>query len=652
MSLDAAALCARLADSLTDGGSRLRSADTWPLVPTLTDAALADAMLRAREMLCAKLGECAADEVDLVLRSRLFLAGDVVTMAGLTGRRHAAAQQRIAAAREIMQVGWTHPQARHAFAIAALHTAAYEMPLMPDLHACPDAIVDRYLTWLLRRPVFHTIGDDAAYVAWLPGMLDWIRARITDPLLRDHRSVLVNSVLHKLDLGMMIYGDVSIRDVLDARARLLETLTAQSETLRGSRRGGPGLRPADRRIRLGFLMRTLMRHPDPLAFCAQFEHFDPARYEIIVYTHDHVDRQCTHDIPLYQRLFRIASTLTTLNGRTVREMIDTIQADDLDIFVYSYAATIGASPTECVVAAPLARVQVAMNSHVPLATGLPSFTHMATVRPPAASRETLLSECREAVAEIPRVLIAYPPVQTHPPLRVITRETLGIPASAPVFYNGGAADKIVPLLAQTWIRALARVPGSVLLLAPFNPGWTGVSAATNLDALLTSVCAQEGVERARVIVLRELSPRDTQQLLDFSTVYLGTFPHGSSTSVTLALQAGVPSVVRRSPWLRGTGDASITASIGLTELIADDADAYTDLVVRLATDPAWHADLCKAIRAALPTAPFLASEEYGRGLQQMFDTLAHESFGYPLTPPASIATEFIHASAVPETVAA
>jgi predicted O-linked N-acetylglucosamine transferase (SPINDLY family) len=194
-----------------------------------------------------------------------------------------------------------------------------------------------------------------------------------------------------------------------------------------------------------------------------------------------------------------------------------------------------------------------------------------------------------------------------------------------VLYNGGAADKIVPLQLDAWLRAMARIPGSYLVLAPFNPGWSGTRAAVNLFGLLEQGCREHGVDRRRVIVLRELSPHDTAQLAAMSTVYLGTFPHGSSTSVALAMQALLPTVTRQSPWLRGTGDASIVESIGLTELVAPDADGYVELTVRLATDRAFHASVVERIRAALPTAPFLASREYGEALQRMFDHLSHET---------------------------
>ncbi|MCA0375356.1 MAG: hypothetical protein LCH84_06785 [Gemmatimonadetes bacterium] len=631
MSLDAATKCTSLADSMAEVTQWFQHGTDWPLLAPAPRADWLALLRRSREELCALLGQCTRDEAAAVVRSTLFAQGDAPIVAGLVFDRTPAAESRLTAAREIMQAGWSHPMAVHAFIIAVLDAQPWEMPRMCDLHACPESVMERYLTWLFQRPVYGAVGDDARYVAWLVEMLDCMREQLRNPKLASRKALLVNTLLRRLDISMVVHTDVSIRAVLEARARLVEAMAADIEVLRGTRSAAQGPRPEGRRIRLGFLVRTIMKHPDPLAFCAQFEHFDPSRYEIVLYSQDLVDRQCEHDVALYQRLFRFVHEVRTLNGLSVRQMIDRVQGDDLDVFVYSYAAQIGASPVDLLANAKLARVQVLMNSHVPIATGLPSFTHVATVAPAPEARASLLGELvHEQLAEIPRVLLSYLPHVPQPPVRRIDRAALRIPADGVVLYNGGAVDKIVPVQLDAWVRALARIPHSWLVLAPFNPGWNGTRGAVTLHALISRTCRAHQVDPRRVVVLRELSPRDTQQLYDMARVYLGTFPHGSSTSVALAMQAGVPAATRRSPWLRGTGDASIVQSIGLDDLVAADADAYVDLVVRLATDGAYHADVCARMAAALPTAPFLASADYGRALQGMFDRLAFEAFGYPL----------------------
>ncbi len=626
MSQKAFSQCLVLADSMVDIASWFENGRDWPLLAPTPRADWLTLLSKSREHICASLGECNRDEVENLLRSKFFQQPDVATRTGLVFERSTAGQSRVESAREIMAAGWTHPMATHAFVVAALDAQPWELPVMRDLQACSENAIESYLRWLFIRPAFREPGDDTRYVSWLAGMLDWLRDVIGDPQQHSRFSLIANAIVGNLDLGMIIYSDVSIRPVLDARARLLDTLASQIETLRGSGPGPTATRPRGGRIRLGILLRNILRSPDPLTFCSQFEYFDPERYEIIIYSRDLIDRQCEHDISLYQRLFRFVSSVRSLNSLSVRETADRIHSDDLDIFIYSSAATIGASTVDLLARLRLGRIQILMNSFVPMSTGFESFTHLATVKPAPESEATLLSECREKFVEIPEVLLSYPPFVPQPPVRQINRNALRIPADAVVLYNGGAADKIVPALMEAWVRALSRIPGSYLLLAPFNPGWSGARAAVNLNGLINSTCRRLGVDARRVVVLRELSPRDTHQLYELSTLYLGTFPHGSSTSVALAMQAAVPAVTRRSPWLRGTGDASIVQSIGLDELVAADADAYVELTVRLAQDTEWRAAIRQKILDALPGAPFLSSRRYGEALQGVFDKLTEEIF--------------------------
>jgi hypothetical protein len=357
---DAAITATALADQLAEVGGWFRHGIDWPLV---APAPRSDWLTLS------------------VIRASLFRQPEVPAQTGLIFERPPAVRSRIASAHDIMAVGWSHPMAPQAFIIAMLSAQPYELPLMPDSHACPEFVLEAYLSWLFARPVYRKLGDDERYVAWLPSMLDWVRSQLEQPALRPRLAMMANTIIARLDIGMVVYADVAIRPVLDARARLIATMTRMLESLRGTSSGVAATRTPGARIRLGVLLRTILKHPDPLAFCAQFEHFDPERYEIIVYSQDLIDRQCEHDIALYQRLFRFVSKIRSLNGLSVRQMIDRIHGDDLDLFVYSYAATIGASPTDLLVFAKLARAQVLMNSYVPMATGFPSFTHVATVEP-------------------------------------------------------------------------------------------------------------------------------------------------------------------------------------------------------------------------------------------------------------------------------
>src|SRR5262249_57105976 len=58
------------------------------------------------------------------------------------------------------------------------------------------------------------------------------------------------------------------------------------------------------------------------------------------------------------------------------------------------------------------------------------------------------------------------------PTQPLSRQDLGIPDDAVVFVSGANFYKILPELDEIWMRILAAVPASRLLLYPFNPNWS------------------------------------------------------------------------------------------------------------------------------------------------------------------------------------
>jgi thioredoxin-like negative regulator of GroEL len=59
----------------------------------------------------------------------------------------------------------------------------------------------------------------------------------------------------------------------------------------------------------------------------------------------------------------------------------------------------------------------------------------------------------------------------------------------------------------------------------------------------------------------------------------------------LAVECGLPIVTRQGRFLRGRFAGGILASLGLGELVAADENAYVELAVQLAGDPARRRDL-------------------------------------------------------------
>src|SRR6202012_1848536 len=79
----------------------------------------------------------------------------------------------------------------------------------------------------------------------------------------------------------------------------------------------------------------------------------------------------------------------------------------------------------------------------------------------------------EHLERLPGSINHYAYQHHHDPATIeVSRARLGIAAGTGEFFSGGNFFKILPELSETWARILAAVPGSVLVLMPFNPNWS------------------------------------------------------------------------------------------------------------------------------------------------------------------------------------
>jgi glycosyltransferase involved in cell wall biosynthesis len=182
---------------------------------------------------------------------------------------------------------------------------------------------------------------------------------------------------------------------------------------------------------------------------------------------------------------------------------------------------------------------------------------------------------------------------------------------------------------QAWARLLAAVPGSRLLVHPFNPNWSSHYPIKRFCAEFDRVLAAHGVASDRLVVssVRFPSRTDVRELLRVGDLYLDTFPFAGVNSLIDPLETGVPVITREGETFRSRMGAALLRQLGLAELIVTDEAAYHALGVRLAGDPAARAALRTRITAAMERSPLFldtlaASDGFGSLLEQAYDELA------------------------------
>ena len=183
------------------------------------------------------------------------------------------------------------------------------------------------------------------------------------------------------------------------------------------------------------------------------------------------------------------------------------------------------------------------------------------------------------------------------------------------FASGGSLYKLTPELRQAWIRILAAVPGSELVLYPFNPGWGLPRTSAAIRKLFVDELAAAGIEEHRLRLLPNQTPHQIVDILRDTDVYLDTFPYSGAASFMEPIAALCPMLGLRGETQRGLQGAVMLEALGLSDMIAADVDEYVALAVELARSAAFREALRQRIAKRLEAGlPFLDPQDYGRRL--------------------------------------
>lgn len=191
-------------------------------------------------------------------------------------------------------------------------------------------------------------------------------------------------------------------------------------------------------------------------------------------------------------------------------------------------------------------------------------------------------------------------------------------AADQLLVTGGSLYKLSPEFRAAAAKVLHEVPGSRLVLYPFNPNW-GLSESNHWHKELVEAFADLQLGPDRVLVLPMISPAQIVSLLRMSHLYLDSFPYSGATSLLDPLFAGCPPVVLAGRTQRGLQGASILHAVEGQECIATSADEYTRIALSLLNDePKRHAlsvRLSRSVRSSslLDVARF--GQDVGRALR-------------------------------------
>jgi predicted O-linked N-acetylglucosamine transferase (SPINDLY family) len=190
--------------------------------------------------------------------------------------------------------------------------------------------------------------------------------------------------------------------------------------------------------------------------------------------------------------------------------------------------------------------------------------------------------------------------------REFTRAELGLPPAGFVFCCFNSSYKIMPETFDIWMRVLRRVDGSVLWLLEEN-----ARAVSNLRR----EAVRRGVGAERLIFAAPMAHAEHLARQRAADLFLDTHPYNAHTTASDALWAGLPVLTYVGETFAGRVASSLLSAVGLSELIAPDADAYGEMAVELAMNPSWLGRIkhrladCRGGAALFDTALFARNLE-------------------------------------------
>jgi protein O-GlcNAc transferase len=477
---------------------------------------------------------------------------------------------------------------------------AWEWPDAPKYDDVPSWMWPAFTAYAFHTPqAFSAIGQAEKYAAHYLRRLEELSRAAS--IARGSAAVKasIDVYVSRSNCIPLYFSSGSLRRHFELRAKLfaLALNVPRQEEIAPLPRDG-------RKLRIGFLNRHYGQQTETYTTLPMFEHLDPDRFDTVLFTH-HLTSSAVEDY------CRQRSAEFHLLPNDVDSQVQMIRSSCVDVLVFGTNITAVPNEVSRLALYRLAPLQVVNNSSC-VTSGMPEMDlYVSGTLTETPDAEKNFSE-RLGLIPGPTHAFQYE-VDRAEPTTAWTREMLGLPEDALVFVSAANFFKIVPEMQHAWAKLLKAVPGSRLLVHPFNPNWSSKYPIKRFCADFDRVMAEHGITGDRLLVSTEkfASRSDVKELLSVGDVYLDSFPFGGVNSLVDPLELGIPVIAWEGETFRARMGGALLRALGLEELVAADEQSYIATAAKLATDSNHRTAIAEKIRASMERSPIF------------LDTLAH-----------------------------
>lgn len=351
----------------------------------------------------------------------------------------------------------------------------------------------------------------------------------------------------------------------------------------------------ERRLRIGYVSGDFRSHPVAYLFHGALAAHDATKAEVYCYSNSRVDDDMTARLRSAAHGWRIIAGVSDADAEAL------IRRDGIDILVDLAGHSAGNRLP--LFARKPAPVQATWLGYLDT-SGLAAMDYFLTDRfviPPEDE-----ASFTETVLRLPDVHFCFSTADLDVPLTA--RPETGTLVLGSFNNWAKSSDGTIAL----WSRILAEIPDSRLLLSANALG----DRETRREAI--ERFAVHGVGADRLILERQVSRIDVLAAYNRIDIALDPFPYNGCTTTVEALWMGVPVVALRGKRSVSRAAEAVLTVAGLANLVAEDADAYVQLVKALAQDRKHLSDLRGGLRAKVEQSPICDCRQFTRALEALY----------------------------------
>ena len=354
-----------------------------------------------------------------------------------------------------------------------------------------------------------------------------------------------------------------------------------------------------RRLKIGYISPDFRQHSVSFFFLPLLQGHDRCRVEVFCYSAVKSPDYMTDEIR------KLSDHWRPVMGLTDETVAAQVRQDGIDILVDLAGHT--AENRLLVLAHKPAPVQVTWLGY-PGTTGLPVIDYRLTdeIADPPGEADRCHSE---SLIRLAQGFLCYGPPDDAPAVS-------GLPARHNGHITFGSFNNLPKINREViglWSRLLQQVPDSRLLLKSKQFADEQVRQRF-LD--MFSAC---GITAERVRLMpRVASTAGHLALYDQVDIALDPFPYNGTTTTCESLWMGVPVICLRGDRHAGRVGASILTRLGLSQMVADSADDYVGIGIKLADDMKALENLRLGMRARMQSSALCDAKAFARSMENTF----------------------------------